>query len=211
MGDVERFVERLLDDGVRPDLVALTGDYADDLDQLEPMLRAVAALRPRLGTYACLGNHEHHLDPARVRRTFARSDAVLLETEGVHVPGTRLFVAGTGDVMGGEPDAFYRREVERAVRDAGSADTVLLLAHRPDAFFAARDRGVGLTLSGHTHGGQIGWAGRSAVEGALGRAMWGIYGDARARLYLTSGFGHWFRFRLGCPTEAPLLLLTPGT
>ena len=74
---------------------------------------AVAALRPRLGTYACLGNHEHHLDPARVRRTFARSDAVLLETEGVHVPGTRLFVAGTGDVMGGEPDAFYRREVDR--------------------------------------------------------------------------------------------------
>lgn len=28
-----------------------------------------------------------------------------------------------------------------------------------------------------------------------------------SRLYTTSGFGHWFSFRLGCPTEMPLIVL----
>jgi uncharacterized protein len=61
---------------------------------------------------------------------------------------------------------------------------------------------------GHTHGGQIGLFGRSAFEALAPELhLWGTYARGESRLYTTSGFGHWFPFRLGCPTEAPILEL----
>ncbi|MEJ7729834.1 MAG: hypothetical protein WKG00_11500 [Polyangiaceae bacterium] len=39
---------------------------------------------------------------------------------------------------------------------------------------------------------------------------WGSYARGARRLYTSAGFGHWFPFRLGCPSEAPLLVLTRG-
>jgi hypothetical protein len=109
--------------------------------------------------------------------------------------------------MKGDHRAFYRDTMDAALEGAPEGAFRLLLCHRPEGFERARERGAAVTLSGHTHGGQIGWRGASALERPLGRRMWGEYGDDRARLYLTSGFGHWFRFRFGCPTEAPLLWL----
>src|SRR6185295_20296414 len=89
----------------------------------------------------------------------------------------------------------------------------LLMCHRPNGFPAAADAGFHLTLSGHTHGAQIGIGGKSALEvlgGGGERYPWGSYERDGKRLYTTSGFGHWFPFRLGCPTEAPLIVLARG-
>ena len=76
--------------------------------------------------------------------------------------------------------------------------------------------GYDLTLSGHTHGGQLGWLGRSVFErlgiGALEQGWWEAYSRpggtlGPSRLYTTSGFGHWFPFRFGCPREMPTVVL----
>lgn len=65
-----------------------------------------------------------------------------------------------------------------------------------------------LTLAGHAHGGQIGFNGHSAFERIWpDQYLWGPYSVGRSRLYTTSGFGHWFPFRVNCPTEAPLIEL----
>jgi predicted MPP superfamily phosphohydrolase len=94
------------------------------------------------------------------------------------------------------------------MRDAPTGVFSLLLAHRPEAFDAAGDARVGLTLSGHTHGGQIGYNGKSAFEPLFPDGyLWGAYRRGASRLYTTSGFGNWFPFRLGCPAEAPLVEL----
>jgi predicted MPP superfamily phosphohydrolase len=51
----------------------------------------------------------------------------------------------------------------------------------------------------------------SAFQAILPRELlWGSYEERGSRLYTTSGFGHWFPFRLGCPTEAPLIVLERG-
>jgi hypothetical protein len=82
------------------------------------------------------------------------------------------------------------------------------MSHRPDVFPYAADLGVQLTLSGHTHGGQIGFDGRSVLEGVFPHSfLWGEYAIKASRLYTTCGAGHWFPFRLGCPAEAPLITL----
>lgn len=212
--DIEAFVAAF---AAQPavDLVALTGDIADDVDQLAPALGLFRQLAPRLGLVACLGNHEYFGRVHRVRDVFARAEIPLLVSEGLRLrDGDReLWVAGADDPQalwrrGGRQDLadFYSRSMDRALEGAPGGAFRLMLSHRPEGFLMAREREVDVTLSGHTHGGQIGWSDRSLVSRLAPRLpFWGAYGDAASRLYVTSGFGQWLRFRLGCPAEAPIV------
>jgi predicted MPP superfamily phosphohydrolase len=72
---------------------------------------------------------------------------------------------------------------------------------------AARN-GVQLTLAGHTHGGQIGFNGRSLLYTINPeKYMWGLYEKGDDKLYVSAGAGHWFPYRIGCPAEIPLYVL----
>lgn len=216
--DIEGFVAAFV---ARPpvDLLALTGDIADDVDQLAPALKLLRQLRPRLGLVACLGNHEYFGSVRRVRDIFARAEVPLLVSQGLRLrDGARdVWVAGADDPLSAWREGraqgladFYARSLDRALDGAPATALRLALSHRPEGFLAARERGVHVTLSGHTHGGQIGWSDRSLVARLAPRLpLWGAYGDARSRLYVTSGFGQWLRFRLGCPAEAPIVSV-PG-
>ncbi|NOU28051.1 MAG: hypothetical protein HOO96_09120 [Polyangiaceae bacterium] len=212
--DIEAFVGAFAAQP-RVDLVALTGDIADDVDQLAPALGLLRQLAPRLGLVACLGNHEYFGRVHRVRDIFARTEIPLLVSQGLRLrDGDRdLWVAGADDpqslwrrgVLQDLAD-FYARSMDRALDGAPGGAFRLMLSHRPEGFLMARQREVDVTLSGHTHGGQIGWSDRSLVSRLAPRLpFWGAYGDAASRLYVTSGFGQWLRFRLGCPAEAPIV------
>jgi predicted MPP superfamily phosphohydrolase len=185
---------------------------ADDLRELEQALQILHRHRPRLGVFAALGNHEYLHEIDATRPIYERSPVPLLVDRGVTltVGGAELYVAGVDDPFGkGKAAAFFEHAVERCAAHAPPDAFRLLLSHRPQGFVAAAARGFHLTLSGHTHGGQVGLFGVSAFQPLLrGEFLWGAYERGGHRLYTTSGFGHWFPFRLGCPTEAPLIVLS---
>ena len=84
----------------------------------------------------------------------------------------------------------------------------LLLSHNPKAFDQAARLGVPLTLSGHTHGGQIAHKNRPNANLALAmthRRNAGLYEKGRCRLYVTVGAGDLFPLRMNCPAEIMLL------
>jgi uncharacterized protein len=195
----------------RPDLIVLTGDVADDLGELEEALRIVHRHRPRLGVFAALGNHEYLHDIRATRPIYERSAVPLLVDRGVtlRVGGAQLYLAGADDPIDkGDAALFLDQAVARCASGAPEDAFRLLLCHRPEGFLPAAKRGFHLTLSGHTHGGQVGLMGVSAFQALMpDRYLWGAYQRGGSRLYTTSGFGHWFPFRLGCPTEAPLIVL----
>jgi len=207
--DLRRLLEPLRDDP--PDLVALTGDVADKVEELEAALALLAALRPRWGVFAALGNHEYLNDIARTLPAYRKSAVRLLvdETAAVTLNGATLVVAGVDDpVFASGPRRFFAPRVAECARQAAPGAFRLLLCHRPEGFEAAAEHGFHLTLSGHTHGAQLGLRGRSALEVLLGlRYQWGKYAIGESRLYTTSGFGHWFPLRLNCPAEAPMIVL----
>lgn len=211
-GDVDALVTRLLAARAVPDLVAVTGDVAEHPEELDAFFAALARLDPRLGIVACLGNHEYLTSPEPLRRACRRAGARLLVDEGtlLRVGSAKLWVGGVDDprrMRGGIARALAPG-VERALRDAPRDATTLLLSHRPDGLLPAAERNADLVLAGHTHGGQIGWGDRSAFEPVLdGHYLWGDYVRGRTALYTSSGFGHWFPFRVACPTEAPLVRL----
>ncbi|MES1187090.1 MAG: metallophosphoesterase [Myxococcales bacterium] len=213
LGRTARDLAQLLD-GLRadpPDLIVLTGDVADKLEELEAALGLVSDFGARLGVFAALGNHEYLNDIEQMLPAYQRSDVRLLlnETASITVGDATLFLAGVDDpIFSGAPRPFFERVVADCAVSAPVDAFRLLLCHRPEGFEAAAKHGFHLTLSGHTHGGQVGLFGRSMFEVVLGIPyLWGAYRRGNSRLYTTSGFGLWFPFRLNCPAEAPVITL----
>ncbi|MBI2376506.1 MAG: metallophosphoesterase [Deltaproteobacteria bacterium] len=197
----------------RPDLVALTGDIADDYEKLLPALRAIERLEAPLGAFAIFGNHENARGRDAAARIYAKTRIRLLVREGVLIDraGKRIWLGGGDDPMGlGD---FYAPYLEKtaALTDIGCPDDVsfkVMLTHRPLGWHGAKGRGYDLTLAGHTHGLQVAAFGRSIFEPWFPEeSLLGLYWDGEAALYTTAGLGHWIPFRLNCPTEVPLIVL----
>ncbi|ADP78434.1 metallophosphoesterase [Pseudofrankia inefficax] len=229
-----------------PDLVAMTGDVLSHQDSSAPLRRALAPLYAFPGVFIP-GNNDYyvpkprsphhyfkrhpggpHKGPALDWDGFAKdlvADSGWRDMTHVHdvltIGGRRLDVRGVDDA---------RSRRDRVALVAGppepGADVVLGLSHTPeprvlDAFTAD---GVQLTLSGHTHGGQI----RLPFVGALvtncgldpsrarGLSRWSAAGPDGAQrmswLHVSAGLGTspYAPIRLGCRPEATLLTLVPA-
>ncbi len=209
--ELEAFLLRL--QGQKFDLILLTGDISDKYEILPRTLKSISELKPAYGTFASVGNHEYYRGIKEARKIFKTSPIPLLLNQGVVLPihQASLYIAGTDDpaYLGRDISTFMKNTVDQSLVGAPSDVFHLLMSHRPDGFNRAAELGVHLTLSGHTHGGQIGFNGRSAFESMMPqRYLWGHYQKEGSQLYTSAGFGHWFPFRLGCPAEAPIYVLT---
>ncbi len=210
LGDLEETLSKA--SSFSPDMIVLTGDIADDTSLLPDALAMVDQLGAQYGCFGTLGNHEYFRGVARVRQVYDRSPVRLLVNEGLTLQsGTACFYLGGLDdprFLGGNGPEFYQKGIDKTLAGAGNDIFTLLLSHRPDALDYASSVGVDMTLAGHTHGGQVGFMGRSAFEQIWPhRYLWGHYYIGKSQLYTSSGMGHWFPFRLGCPPEAPLIEL----
>ena len=152
MSVVRRACRRAMD--ARPDLVALTGDFAaDDAPGFRDVLGALECLRAPHGVYAVPGNHDYIVGIERWHADVARAPGVVDLTNGARVldvGGARLCVAGVDDYSKGRPTLA-------ALPPPEARDFTLLLAHDPDQAERARREAdaVDLIVSGHTHGGQV--------------------------------------------------------
>lgn len=209
--DVAKLLTRVAD--LKADLVLVTGDLADRLNLLPELLEMLASLKPPLGVFASLGNHEYFRGIKTVRKSFAAGPVPLLCNEGARLSwnGSSIYLGGADDpqrMIRRDMPEFFEASIDAAMADAPSEAFKILMSHRPTGFTHAAHLGIDLTLSGHTHGMQIGLNGRSLFENwAPDKFLWGHYERGASQLYTSSGAGHWFPVRLGCPPEAPLFIL----
>lgn len=208
--DLEHLLSRVMTEKV--DLVLITGDVADDLKLLSPALKMINQIPSRFPKIMSLGNHEYYRGINTVLRILARSPVRLLVNSGISLPvnGHLVYIGGADDPVTLRYDisGFLQDTTAKAMKRAPKGAFNLLLSHRPRALNVAAQYGVNLILSGHTHGGQIGINGHSVFEGLDSkRYWWGKYRNQNTQMYTSSGIGHWFPFRLGCPPEAPIIEL----
>lgn len=194
------------------DLVLITGDVADDLDQLPGALKLIDQIKTSYPKFVSLGNHEYHRGIRNVTQILDKGPVMLLKNTGhtITVSNQPLFVGGADDpvIMHSDVREFLSRSAREATVDAPPDSFRILMSHRPRALDVAEKYGIDLVLSGHTHGGQIGLNGRSLFESIADETyLWGKYKLGSSQLYTSSGVGHWFPFRLGCPAEAPVITL----
>lgn len=214
LGRVAAIVERM--NAEEGDLVLLLGDYVSErrlsTGFIDPRDTApiLGRLEAPLGVYAVLGNHDWWWDGPAMRRLLTDQGITVLEdaAERVEAGAQTLWVAGLSDPV---TQAYDLKATLEQVDESGP---VLLLTHTPDVFPDV-PTDVGLTLAGHTHGGQVNlpFIGRPIVPSRFGeRFAYGLIEEAGRRLYVTSGIGTAIipvRFRV--PPEIAVITLTPAT
>lgn len=192
---------------LRPDLVVVTGDIVNasphEAELVAPML---ASLDARHGVWACLGNHDHFVDGDAVAATLERAGVRVLRNRGeiIEQGGSAFWLAGVDDTW------TDRDDLEAALAGKPEGMPVLLLAHDPELWPEAVQRGVDVTLSGHTHGGQVGLV-KLHPSLSLARLMTrytaGRFEQNGSVLHVSRGTANTLPLRLGAPTEVGLFEL----
>lgn len=200
----------------KPDIVAHTGDQVDDFgEDVTNFVRAMGGLSAPLGVYAICGNHDVYAGWGQVRHGLAAAGIQVLVNTAVPVErnGARLWIAGTGDPAAAMTFVSRARDaapdIERTLAQVPQSAFTVALAHNPALWPALAKRGVHLTLSGHTHHGQISipplrWCLASTF---LPFAM-GAYRSGRSVLYVHPGTNYWgLPLRIGAWPEVAVVTL----
>jgi predicted MPP superfamily phosphohydrolase len=189
---------------LKPDLIALTGDYVShEAKFIAPVSRVLGELRAPLGVFACLGNHDHWTDADLVTRHLEKANIRVLVNEGLRIEAgdSSFWLGGVDDHMVGKTD------LPSALRGSFPDEFKLLLAHNPIIFRRAARAGVDLTLSGHTHGGQV--RVRDNDQRLIRRRRTaGLHELKDSQIYITRGIGTVvLPIRFQCPPEISVLEL----
>jgi predicted MPP superfamily phosphohydrolase len=206
LADIQRAVH--LANLLRPDLVALTGDYVTlSRTYIWPVVRALGKLRARLGVFAVLGNHDFQVDADQITQALSVQRIRVLRNShfALGTRSTRLWILGVDDLWWDADD------LPAALRSVPAREPKILLCHNPLGVRQAAAHGIDFVLSGHTHGGQV----RLPVVGSVyGRTKLGkrfVEGWNRldgTQIYVSRGIGKvLLPLRLGCPPEIACLRL----
>jgi predicted MPP superfamily phosphohydrolase len=188
------------------DLVLLTGDLINDaLTTLDEGIDLVRALDPRLGLYLIEGNHDLIENASEFERRVKASGIPFLLDESaiasVHGVPVQLLGLSWTRRHGANHDEAISRSVRALLQQRRPDVFPILLAHHPHAFDAAAQAGMPLTLSGHTHGGQLMLNEQVGFGPALFRYWSGLYTRGESKLIVSNGVGNWFPVRANAPAE----------
>jgi uncharacterized protein len=204
---------------LRPDVVCLTGDFITRHDDIPPdyaeVLRRLSAAVP---TFASLGNHDGGAWTARhgglasseaIRRMLASSHIPCLRNQNatIEVRGRVVQLAGLGDLWSSEcVPAVAFRGLETALT---TSTLRLALSHNPDSKDLLAPHAWDVLLSGHTHGGQIGFGplARRFAPVSDKRYIEGLHSWRDRWLHVSRGVGCLYGLRLGCRPEITLLTI----
>lgn len=181
-------VERV--NALRPNLIAITGDLVDgSVAHLGQHVEPLRELRATDGTFFVTGNHEYYsgvdewvseldrlgIPTLRNRRVVMRRGAAEFDLAGV-----------TDHKADGFNDA---PDYEAALGDRDPSRELILLAHQPAAALPSNRYGVGLQLSGHTHGGQF-WPWTWVIY-LIQPVVRGLGRVGKTQVYVNTGTGYW--------------------
>lgn len=194
---------------VKPDLVALCGDYTyHGRKHIRPCCLALGELKAPLGVFAVLGNHDCWDGADETWRAFGETCVQNLTNTGVWLKAgdARLRVAGVGDLW------TEKQDLDEALGDTRPDETCLLLSHNPDYVEKITDPRVGLVLSGHTHGGQVQvpLIGAPITPSRFGQKyLQGLVRTPYTQVYISHGVGTiWPPVRFNCRPEIVLIKLS---
>jgi predicted MPP superfamily phosphohydrolase len=197
-----------------PDIIFLLGDYAAgtrwvrDWVHSSEWAQALSGLSAPLGVFSILGNHDWWEDlsaqkagagPTIARLALEKVGIPVLENDVIRIEGNGapFWIAGLADQLALRPGKDWGRkqfkgldELDRTLAKIPDEAPIILLAHEPDIFPEVPDR-VSLTLSGHTHGGQVRLFGYSPVVPSRfgNRYAYGHVVEDNRNLIVSGGLG----------------------
>ncbi|MCR9172584.1 MAG: metallophosphoesterase [bacterium] len=194
----------------KPDMILLTGDlvnnFATEIDDYVDIFRE--ELRAPLGMYAVMGNHDYgeyvqwkseedrlkNINDVMDRYRLLGFDLLNNESRELEVNGESIQLLGVENWGGGGFPKYG--DFDKAIENVASDSFKILMSHDPDHWglkVLDHEVHVNLTLSGHTHGSQMGieipgWVKWSPVKYRYKRWA-GLYQEKDQYLYVNRGFG----------------------
>ncbi|MFO0756604.1 MAG: metallophosphoesterase [Byssovorax sp.] len=192
-----------------PDLVVITGDLVDgSVESLRSDVAPLADLRAKHGVFFVTGNHEYYSGADAWIAELTRLGIRVLRNERVSIgEGAESFdLAGIDDHSARRQNIGHGADLGKAVAGRDPSRELVLLAHQPKQIKDAVTHGVGLQLSGHTHGGQIfPWHYFVKLDQPY---LAGLFTEGETQIYVSRGTGYWGPpMRVGAPPEIALLEL----
>ena len=216
------FVQKVVDatNNEEPDMILFTGDLVNNqASEVEPYLDTLRQLHASDGIYSIWGNHDYceygnnHSIGAlkRNRRMLYGYQESLgwhqLMNEHHVVSHGMASIAVIGVENPGQPPFTNRSNLKKAMKGVDPDMFKILLSHDPHHW---RREVVGkkiqLTLAGHTHAGQLKIGKWTPARLAL-KEWGGAYRIGEQMLYVSSGIGGSFPFRLGAWPELTVVTL----
>jgi hypothetical protein len=205
--------------GLKPELVALTGDFVTwDPSTQSAVVEALAGVKAPFGVYGCLGNHEMWAAvEGSITRLFAHRGIRILRGERALIRSGSEVINLLGvdyqsrSPMGPHGQRLVREYLEGVDRLMAPDTANILLSHNPNTFDRAAEYGIDLSLAGHTHGGQVTL---EFVHPALSPSrlitpyVRGWFEKPGGQLYVNRGIGTIFApIRFGAPPEITIFEL----
>jgi len=194
-----KLVQRIND--LQPDIIILGGDYSSREDKyIVPIFDELRNLKCRYGVFGVMGNHDYFVNGDLTLKMMDRNGIKICDNKSywVKIKKDRIKIGGVDDPEGGV------QVLDSTIHDVHRKDFCILISHRPDYVKQMNTDLVDLTLSGHTHGGQVTFFGLWAPILPTDNGLWAsltfskenqkyCYGlfqrNKTLQSYITSGFG----------------------
>ncbi len=207
----ESFIEGIVDktNRLQTDLIVCGGDYVhkrNTIEEIEKVWSILSKLKARHGVYSVLGNHDHWADTDRSIYWLQRTKQnIRHKCAYIYKGKERILIGGAGD--------YWEDEllIDEAFAGSDEDECRILLAHNPDTVDTEFNTPVSLTLSGHTHGGQvvIPFFGPPILPVNNKNYSSGLISTNKTQLFISRGIG-WaiYPIRFNCYPEIAVLELT---
>jgi predicted MPP superfamily phosphohydrolase len=215
---------------LKPDIIVNSGDFVSygwrEFDRNDTIL---STAKGRIGNFAVLGNHDigtyypgysaadRDTNVARMVELITSSGYKMLNDENIIIKAGEARVGIAGVITRGRHPKMIHGDLKKAITGLDSLDYTILISHDPNQWAkeVQGKTGIDLTLSGHTHGMQIGILTKSFKwsPSQYFYPRWnGLYSSGKQYLYVNRGLGVLeIPFRIWMPPEITVIKLSKGT
>ncbi len=212
----------------KPDLIVFTGDLVNyNADELDPLLSELGKMEAPDGIISIMGNHDYMTyikwasekerwsNIRKLQRNEQKMGWKLLLNEHTFIKRNNDSIAVVGTENDGKPPFPQRADLEKALKgipekEGGQPFFKILLTHDPSHWRrnVLPETDIQLTLSGHTHGGQLKLFGFITPIALISGEWGGLYSEGQRKLFISTGLGEaLFTFRYGMWPQIDVITL----
>ena len=204
----------------KADMVVFTGDIQNmQPDELLPVMPLLSKVKAKDGVYSVLGNHDYSIyidatedvKKANIKATVDREQQIgwtVLRNDNRVIRRDADSLVIAGEENGGRKPSPKLADLEKSLHGVGTGAFIVMLQHDPNVWQEkiVPDGRAQLTLSGHTHAGQVSVFGLRFTQ-LTAHNDYGLYNQCRQQLYVTSGLGGVVAMRFGATAEIAVITL----